>query len=131
MKISAWMLTAVMTITLALVGCSQQGGGGGGGAGGGSSSIDTSAVESSFQSAEATLKASADKAIAAVKSADYSDAVAELKKLADNANLTPEQKQAIKDLTDKVQKAITEAAGKAAEGAGKAMEDVSKSLPKQ
>ena len=85
MKISAWIMTAVMTITLALVGCSQQGGGGAGGG----SSIDTGAFESSFQAAEATLKASADKAVAAVKSADYSAAIAELKKLADDLKLTP------------------------------------------
>ena len=128
MKISGWIVTTVMVATLALVGCSKEGAGGGSGGG---ASIDTAAVESAFQSAEATLKASAEKAVAAVKSADYSAAVAELKKLADDVKLTPEQKQAIKDLLDKVQATITEAASKAAGEAGKAVSDVTKGLPKQ
>jgi hypothetical protein len=107
-----------MAVTLALAGCSKQG------------SIDTSALETNFKSAEATLKASADKAVAAVKSADYSGAVTELKKLAENTKLTPDQQQAIKDLLAQVQSAITDAAGKAASEAGKALKDVPKTLPK-
>ena len=128
MKISAWIVTAVAAMTLALVGCGQQGGGGGGGGG---ATVDTSSFESTFQAAEATIKASAEKAIAAVKGADYSAAVAELKKLADDAKLTPEQKQAIKDLMEKVQKALADAAGKVTTEASKAVDDVTKALPKK
>lgn len=113
------MLAAVMAVTLALAGCSKQGG------------IDTAALETNFKSAEATLKASADKAVAAIKSADYSGAIAELKKLAQDAKLTPEQKQAVKDVVAQVEKAIADAAGKAADEAGKALKDASKALPKQ
>jgi uncharacterized lipoprotein YajG len=119
MRISGWILTAVMAATLALAGCSKQG-----------SSIDTSALENSFKPAEASLKDSADKAVAAIKSADYAGALAELKKLADNAKLTPEQKQAIQDVMAQVQKAIADATGKATEEAGKALEGVQKGLPK-
>ncbi len=107
-----------MAATLALAGCSKQG------------SIDTSALETNFKSAEATVKDSADKAIAAIKSADYAGALTELKKLAENAKLTPEQQQAIKDVMAKVQAAVGEAAGKAAEEAGKALKDMPKALPK-
>ncbi len=112
------MLTAVMAVTLALVGCSKQGG------------IDTSALEKNFLSAETTLKASADKAVAAIKSADYSGAVSELKKLASEAKLTPEQQQAIKDVIAQVEKAIADAAGKATDAAGKTLQDAQKALAK-
>ena len=118
MRITGWILTAVMTVTLALAGCSKQGG------------IDTAPLETGFKAAETSLKESADKAVAAIKSADYSNALAELKQLAENAKLTPEQQQAIKDVTAQVQKVIADAAGKAAEEAGKALKDVPKTLPK-
>jgi hypothetical protein len=118
MKTGGWILAVVVGVTLTLVGCSKQGG------------IDTTALDTSFKSAEATLKASADKAVAAVKSADYSGAVAELKKLADNAKLTPEQQQAIKDVMAQVEKLIADAAGKAADDASKAVKDIPKGLPK-
>jgi len=117
MRISAWLLTAVMATTLALVGCSKPAGG---------TAIDTSALETTFQSAEATVKESADKVIAAIKSADLAGAVTELKKLAEHAKLTPEQQQAIKDVMAKVQGSIANAAGKVAEGAGKMVDDAAK-----
>lgn len=118
MRLCGWILAGVMAATLALAGCSKQG------------SIDTSALQANFSSAEAAVKDSADKAVAAIKSADYAGALAELKKLAENAKLTPEQQQAIKDVMAKVQGAIGEAAGKATEEAGKALKDVPKALPK-
>jgi len=119
MRTSGWILTVVMAGALALAGCSKQG-----------SSVDTAALETSFKAAEAALKDSADRAVAAIKAADYSGALAELKKLAEEAKLTPEQQQAIKDVIAQVQKVVAEAAGKAAEEAGKAMKDIPKGLPK-
>ena len=118
MRTSGWILTVVLAGALALVGCNKQG------------SVDTAALETSFKAAEASLKDSADKAVASVKAADYSGALAELKTLAGNAKLTPEQQQAIKDVMAQVQKALTDAAGKAAEEAGKALKDMPKALPK-
>lgn len=119
MRLSGWILATVMVGALALAGCSNQSG-----------SVDTAPFEKSFAAAEGSLKESADKAVASIKAADYSGALTELKKLAENAELTPEQKQAIDDLIAQVQKAITDAAGQATEEAGKALQDVSKGLPK-
>jgi prophage DNA circulation protein len=107
-----------MTVTLAMAGCGKQGG------------IDTGSLQRSFKSAEAAMQTSADKAIAAIKSADYSGALAELKTLASNAKLTPEQQQTIKDVMAQVEQAISDAANKAADAANKAMKDVPKALPK-
>ena len=56
--------------------------------------------------------------------------MAELKTLASNAKLTPEQQQAIKDLMAQVGKAISEAAGKVAGDASKAVKDMPNALPK-
>ena len=119
MKASGWIITAVMAGTLAMVGCSKQQG-----------SVDTSTFEKSFKSADATVQPSAEKVVTALKSADYSGAMTELKTLAGAAKLTPEQQQAIKDVMAQVEKAIADAAGKAVGEADKAMKDIPKSLPK-
>ena len=107
-----------MALTLAMSGCNKQGG------------VDTALFEKSFKSAEATVHTSADKVVTAIKSADYSSALAELKTLASNTTLTPEQQQAIKDVTAQVQKLIADAASKIAGEAGQALKDVPKTLPK-
>ncbi len=117
MKVSAWLLTAVMATTLALVGCSKP-----------VDTIDPSGLESAFQSAEASVKETADKAIAAIKSSDWAGAVTELKKLAEDAKVTPEQQQAVKDILAKVQGAISGAAGKVVEGADKVVDDAAKAV---
>jgi len=82
------------------------------------------------QEEQPAAKTTADKAVADIKSADYSSALSELGTLAKNAKLTPEQQQAVKDVMAQVQKAITEAAGKASGEASKALGDATKSLPK-
>ena len=118
MKTSGWILTAVMAVTLAMAGCSKQG------------SVDTASFEASFKTAEAAVQTSADKVVTAVKSGDYSGAMAELKTLASNAKLTPEQQQSIKDVMAQVEKLIADVANKAADEASKAMKDLPKGLPK-
>jgi hypothetical protein len=118
MKVSGWIFGAVMAVTLAIVGCSKQG------------SVDTSAFEKSFKSADAALQPSAEKVVTALKSADYSGAMRELKALAGAAKLTPEQQQAIKDVMAQVEKAIADTAGKAAGEANKAMKEMPKALPR-
>ncbi len=118
MKTSRWIHTAIMTLTLAMAGCNKQ------------NSVDTSAFERTFKSAEATTQTTADKVVTAIKSADYSGALAELKTLASNAKLTPEQQQAVKDVMAQVEKAIADAAGKASGEASNAMNEMPKALPK-
>ena len=92
--------------------------------------VDPGPIEKTFASAEPALKAAADKAVAAVKGADYSAATAELQKLAANVKLTEDQKKAVNDVIAQVQKAVTEAGTKAAGEAGKAVEGLQKSLTK-
>lgn len=122
---SFWMVA--MVAALAVVGCKKDESG--------TVSVDTAALESSFASAEAATKSAVDTAVAAIKSADYSGALAELKSLGEKAKLTPEQQQAIKDIMAKLEQAIAgvakqagEAATKAADDAGKAAGDLQKSL---
>jgi exosortase/archaeosortase len=118
MQTTKWIHSAIMAFTLAMSGCNKQGG------------VDTALFERSFKSAEATVHGRADKVVAAVKSADYSSALAELKTLASNATLTPEQQQAIKDVTAQVEKLIADIAGKPVEVAGNALKEIPKALPK-
>lgn len=118
MKFHHRILLAITLTTLALTGCNKSGG-----------SVDASPIEKSFAAADSTLKAAAEKAVSAIKNADYSTATAELQKLAAN-KLTDDQKKAISDVLAQVQKALTEAGSKAAGEAGKALGDAQKSLGK-
>lgn len=118
MKTSGWILTVVMALTLATAGCTKQG------------SIDVASFEQQFKSAEAALQTSAEKITTAIKASDYSGALTELKTLANNAKLTPEQQQAIKDLMAQLQKFVTDATGKAVGDASKAVNELPKALPK-
>jgi hypothetical protein len=118
MKTWKWMAIGIAAATLALAGCTKEGG------------VDTAALEKSFKSAETTVQTKADKVVAAVKAADYQGALAELKSLASNAKLTPDQQQAVKDVMAQVEKVIADLAAKAKGEAAKAADDLKKSLPK-
>ncbi|MGO8931797.1 MAG: hypothetical protein ACLQU3_33500 [Limisphaerales bacterium] len=118
MKTSRWIHSAIMALTLAMSGCSKQ------------SSVDTALFVKTFKSAEATVQTSADKIVTAIKSGDHSGALAELKTLANNVKLSPEQQQAIKDVTAQVEKLVADAASKAAAEASQAVKDIPKTLPK-
>ena len=118
MKLRRVIVSSMIAATLGIVGCSKQG-----------ASVDTAPLEKSFQSADAPTKTASDNVVSEVKNANYSGAVADLTKLAQNAKLTPEQQQAIKDVLAQVQKALADAATKAAGDASKAAGNLQNSLP--
>jgi hypothetical protein len=113
-----WIIAAVVLTGLIFTGCSKSG------------KVDPSPIEKSFASAESSLKAAADKAVTAIKNADYSGAMAELQKLASNVKLTEEQKKAVQDVLAQVQKMVAEMGTKAAGEANKALGDVQKAIGK-
>lgn len=119
MNVTKWLVLAIAASALTFAGCNK-----------GQANVDTATVEKSFASAEPSAKTSADKAVSAIKAGDYTSALGELKTLASNAKLTPEQQQSVKDVMAQVQKAITDMAAKAQGDAGKAVDNLQKSLPK-
>src|SRR5512140_131650 len=119
MNINKWLVLGIAAVVLTLAGCNK-----------GSANVDTATVEKSFASAEPSTKTTADKAVSAIKAGDYASALSELKSLAGNAKLTPEQQQSVKDLMAQVQKAISDLATKSQGEAGKAVDNLQKSLPK-
>ncbi len=104
--------------------------------------LDTSKLQTAFQTAPEVDKAQVQQAIEAVKAKNYQGALASLQKVATTANLTPEQKSAVQDLMDQIKakgmalgKTMTgmgaAATNQAAEGASNAGQDLQKALPKQ
>ncbi len=111
-----------------LAGCSKGGG-----------SIDTSKVESAFQSVPPVDKTEVQNAISELKAKNYPGALASLQKVAAGVNLTPEQKDAVKDLISQVQtkglglgeKAMAgggDLTNQVEQGAGKVAEDLQKAV---
>ena len=119
MNIQKILITASIALTFAFVGCNKQG-----------ASVDTAPLEKSFQSADAPAKSTSDSIVAEIKSANYSGAVSDLTKLAQNTKLSAEQQQAVKDILAQVEKALADTAAKAGADASKTATDLQKSLPK-
>ena len=118
-KIQMWaVITAIAVLAVGLTGCQKK------------ASVDTSNLEKSFQSADTKAKEVVNTAVECIKKADYAGALASLQNAASQLKLTPEQDVAVKDVIQRVQKAMADAASKAAEGANKAMGDMQKNLPK-
>jgi len=93
--------------------------------------VNTAKLETSFSSSsEPVARSEADKAITAVKRQDWPAATASLQRLAANAKLTEEQKNAVKDALDQVGKVIKDTANKAVEEANKALGDAQKTIGK-
>lgn len=128
MKMQTWFFSILAAATLTLSGCGKSDDHSGHSHP--HATVDPAPIEKSFASAEPDVKSTADKAVAAIKGADYSAAAAELQKLATNAKLTDDQKKAVNNVIAQVQKAVTEAGTKAAGEAGKTVEGLQKSLGK-
>jgi hypothetical protein len=119
MKKLTWFVgSVVLGLALGLVGCGQK------------QAVETSALESSFKSAEPAAQTTVGKAVEAIKKADYPAALAELQKLAADAKLTPEQQTAVKDIIEQLKKLAAETLKQASEGANKAAGDLQKTLTK-
>jgi hypothetical protein len=119
MKRYLGLICVFLSATLLVIGCGKSG-----------DKVDAAPLEKSFASADASLKAAADKAVEAIKNADYTAATTELQKLLGNAKLTDEQRKAIQNVLDQIQKAVAAMSQKAAGEAGKAIGDVQKGLGK-
>jgi hypothetical protein len=126
MKIQIAILTIMAAAALVVVGCNKQGGG----STTTTASVDTSKLQTAFQSAEPAVKSAVDTAVTAIKNADYSGAVTQLQALAGKYTLTDQQQTAVKDTIANVQKVIADMASKAASNASKAASDATKALPK-
>jgi type II secretory pathway predicted ATPase ExeA len=113
------LLCCCATLAFAISGCGKKAGG-----------VNTGKLESSFATAEPTAKDQATKVVNALKAEDYNTALAGLRGLAQQASLTPDQKAAVQDVTEQVQKQLDAMLKKATEGTQKAVEDAKKSLPK-
>ena len=115
MKNILWMMFAVALVSSMMLGCGKSG-------------VNTSKLESSFQSSEPAQKSTVDQAVDSIKVGNYQQAMASLQKVAAQAKLTPEQQQAINDVIAQIQKQLTATANKAARDAQKAATDMQKSL---
>lgn len=105
MKQSIIAIVVLVATLFSIVGC------------GGKAKVDTTKLESSFSSAEAVVKAEIDKAVQAIKAEDLAGALTQLQKTYARAKLTEDQKQAIKEMVETLQKAIAEGATKSVEKA--------------
>jgi hypothetical protein len=99
MKLTRWILTAWMVAALGLTGCGKRG-------------LDAAALEKSFASADAGLKAPVEKALESIKAGDYQKALAELTPLLTNDKLTEAQNKALNDAVTALQKMAQEQAKK-------------------
>jgi len=117
MKLLQCIIAALAAVTITLTGCQKSG-------------VDTRPLEKSFSTADPSTKASSDQAVSAIKSGNYSAAMAELGKLGQQAKLTPEQQSAIKDTLDQVKKQLADTADRATKEMKKGIDDVQKSLKK-
>lgn len=95
-----------------------------------SAGVDSLPIEKTFAGAEDTVKATATRAIDAVKSADYNTAMAEFLKLSADPKLTDQQRKAVAEAIDKLKSAVVEPGKEAAVEAGKAAGDAQKTLGK-
>jgi hypothetical protein len=120
MKSRLLVLTLLPILFLGLPGCGKSG----------SAVVDASPVEKSFASADDTVKAAANRAVDAVKSADYNTAMAELLKLAADPKLTDPQKRAIAKVLDQIKMAVADTGKEAGADASKALGDAQKTLGK-
>ncbi len=79
--------------------------------------VDTVQLEKSFDTGDAQQKSSVNKIVTSLRAKDYAGAKEELKQLASNAKLTPEQRESIEGTMKKLGSEIKETAKKVADDA--------------
>ncbi len=112
MKRYVWLVTVVMAFAVTMLGCSSK-----------KNEVDTAKLQKAFQSADTKINSSVNNAIVAIQSEDWPGALAELKKVAAETKLTPEQQSAVKSTIEQVTQKMGDAAKKA-------VGDIQKSMPK-
>jgi hypothetical protein len=86
------MLFMALGAALTVTGCGSKG------------RVSTSELRSSFKSAEPAMQTLVDKAVAAVNSNNYPEALSDLQTLSHKARLTVDQEQALKDTIAAIEK---------------------------
>jgi hypothetical protein len=98
------ILTALMLAAgLGLAGCSKSNPGPAPAQNTGPGGAEVSKVEKAFASADACLRLPVGETLRIVKAGGYADALPQLRKPAGNARITPEQKQALQELVQKLE----------------------------
>jgi hypothetical protein len=111
MKTHAWILALMVVLTLIVAGCGQK-------------MMSTNAAEKAFTSADPTLKAEWDKAMSAYKTNDYGQAIITLRMMRSQANLNPQQFNAVEDMRTTINSKMIEAANKGDTNAQRSMEEL-------
>ena len=130
MKIQTTILTVIAAAAFVVAGCSKQSSSTAGDQNAAVANVDTTKVEAAFASADGATKRALSSVIGAVKNADYSGAVTQLKSFGERYKLTEEQQTAVNELLVTAQKALADMAVKSAGDASKAATDMSKALGK-
>ena len=130
MKIQTTILTVIAAAAFVVAGCSKQSSSTAGDQNAAVANVDTTKAEAAFASADGATKRALASVIGAVKNADYSGAVTQLKSFGEKYKLTEEQQTAVNELLVTAQKALADMAAKSAGDASKAATDMSKALGK-
>jgi predicted small lipoprotein YifL len=119
MKRFVWILAVALGASLTITGCGNKG------------RVSTSDLQSSFKSAEPAMQSQVDKAVTAVKSNNYPEALSDLQVLAHKARLTPDQQQVLKDTMAAIQDKISSTTNKPPEAPRKTVDPLQQLMRKQ
>ncbi len=98
MKHHIW-IALLLALVVGFVGCSSKKG-----------EVDTAKLQKSFANSDQKVNSSVNQAVVDIQSEKYAEAITQLKKVAAEAKLTPEQEQVIKDTLEQLSKKVAEAA---------------------
>ncbi len=115
MKRYVWLISVIAVLGLVFCGCGKK------------KDVDVTKLQKSFQSADQSTQTTVNDAIMNIQTEEWPAALTQLEKLASNAKLTPEQKQAVKDAIEQVK---NKAAAAVKDTANKAVDNLQKNLPK-